>query len=609
MDYLVFARKLRPARFADLIGQDALVTILKNAIRQDRVAHAFLFAGSRGVGKTSAARILTKLWNCLDPQDAEPCNACTNCREIASNSAPDVYEIDAASNRGIDSIRELREGIKFAPAKCRYKTYIIDEVHMLTTESFNALLKTLEEPPPHVKFILATTAPHKIPETILSRCQRFDFSRIPVARMTDYLVQVTAQEGITVSRAALESLARNSAGGMRDALTSLDQVVAFCGTTVADEQVTQILGLLDNRVVLNLLGTILERNASAALVSFSALVEHGHDLQAVLEALLRDVKDLSLCSALGKDDAYFQDHPPETLAFFAERAPSISLDTLQQLFYLLLDLEAQLKRSQFAQACFEMALVKACQVQSLVAVPELLEQVRALLGGGAASTAPATPGAGGAGGGASPVPKARPVNPFTSPASKRPASGGREAESTAQALAPRGVPPIVAPPKAAPPPPTASVATTPAAAEPKAESLSLVDDTRWEQFVAVVMASPKKKLGADLKKAEPHLREGQLLELVPASDVARENLLAEREWMQGPLAEAFGPEFKIEIVRDTNRTATGGRSLLDKRTAAEQARRDALKQAALEDESIRRIQRFFPEGKVESVTLPETPTD
>jgi DNA polymerase-3 subunit gamma/tau len=613
MDYLVFARKLRPARFADLIGQDSLVTILKNAIRQDRVAHAFLFAGSRGVGKTSAARILTKLWNCLDPQDAEPCNVCTNCREITSNASPDVYEIDAASNRGIDNIRELREGIKFAPAKCRYKTYIIDEVHMLTTESFNALLKTLEEPPPHVKFILATTAPHKIPETILSRCQRFDFSRIAVARMTDYLVQVTAQEGISISRAALESLARNSAGGMRDALTSLDQVVAFCGTTVADEQVTQILGLMDNRVVLNLLGTILDQTAGAALASFSALVEHGHDLQAVLEALLRDVKDLSLFSALGKGNGYFQDHAPETLTFFAERAPAIGLDRLQQLFYLLLELESQLKRSQFAQACFEMALVKACQVQSLVAVPELLEHVRALLGGGSLSPPVTTPTPGGGGGGASPGPRARPVNPFTSPGSKRPSSVGSEAESAAPAVEAPTVAAFTLPPPGPIANAAASVPGEAPPADPKAHSdgqgVPLVDDARWEQFVARVMASPKKKLGADLKKAEPLLHEGQLLELVPASDTARENLLAEREWMGALLAEIFGAEFKIEIVRDTNRTAAGGRSLLDKRTAAEQARRDGMKQAALEDEAIRRIQRFFPEGKVESVSLPETPSD
>ena len=395
MDYLVLARRLRPARFSDLVGQDTVVRILRNAIRTDRVAHAFLFAGSRGVGKTSAARILAKVWNCLDPQDAEPCNACDNCLEIAQNASPDVYEIDAASNRGIDNIRELRENLKFAPAKCRYKTYIVDEVHMLTIESFNALLKTLEEPPAHVKFILATTNPHKIPETILSRCQRCDFSRIPLGTMTDYLVQVTEREGIAISRWALEAIARNAAGGMRDALTALDQVVAFCGNEVDDEQVHPILGMMDNRAVLGLLEAVLERKLEAALAAFSAITDHGHDLQVLLEALLREVKDLTLFAALGGDDPYFQDHPPDTLSFFKERAEGLNLDEAQQLFYLFLELEGQLKRSQFAAACFEMALVKACQVQSLVGVPDLLSQARRLLGESPRHVSGAPPSGGG----------------------------------------------------------------------------------------------------------------------------------------------------------------------------------------------------------------------
>ncbi|MCZ6627948.1 MAG: DNA polymerase III subunit gamma/tau, partial [SAR324 cluster bacterium] len=194
MDYVVLARKLRPMRFQDLVGQETVVRALKNAVRNGRTAHAYLFAGSRGVGKTSAARILTKAINCLNPQDGEPCNACGNCEEITRDASPDVHEIDAASNRGIDNIRELRENTKYTPAKCTYKTYIIDEVHMLTMESFNALLKTLEEPPPHIRFILATTAPHRIPETVLSRCQRFDFPRIGTQLIVDYLGGVTAAE-------------------------------------------------------------------------------------------------------------------------------------------------------------------------------------------------------------------------------------------------------------------------------------------------------------------------------------------------------------------------------------------------------------------------------
>ena len=183
MSYLVLARKLRPTCFGDLIGQETAAQTLRNAVISDRVAHAFLFAGSRGVGKTSAARILTRALNCLNPENGDPCNICENCHEINQNASPDVYEIDAASNRGVENIRELRENVNYVPARCRYKVYIIDEAHMLTIESFNALLKTLEEPPSHVKFIFATTDPYKIPATIISRCQRYDFLRIPIKKV------------------------------------------------------------------------------------------------------------------------------------------------------------------------------------------------------------------------------------------------------------------------------------------------------------------------------------------------------------------------------------------------------------------------------------------
>lgn len=222
MSYLVLARKLRPMRFGDLVGQAHISKTLINAIRSDRVAHAFLFTGPRGTGKTSCARILTKALNCLSPIENEPCNACESCLEINQGIATDIIEIDAASNRGIEHIRELRENVKFSPAKCQFKTYIIDEVHMLTTESFNALLKTLEEPPAHVKFILATTDHHKIPTTVMSRCQRYDFSNIAMDDMLTYLKSVVAQEGISISDAGLNIIAKSATGGMRDALTALD---------------------------------------------------------------------------------------------------------------------------------------------------------------------------------------------------------------------------------------------------------------------------------------------------------------------------------------------------------------------------------------------------
>lgn len=401
MDYVVLARKLRPTRFSDLIGQETVATALRNAVTTNRVAHAFLFAGSRGVGKTSTARILTKVLNCLDPQQGEPCNQCENCQEITNNSAPDVFEIDAASNRGIDNIRELRENTKFTPVKCPYKTYIIDEVHMLTMESFNALLKTLEEPPPHVKFILATTNPHKIPETILSRCQRFDFSRIPTVIMADYLSKVSETEGLKLSRKALEAIARNASGGMRDALTALDQVISYCGAQASDEEVMGILGLMDTREVFELLGAMLDKSLPRALEVFSNIREHGHDLGVLLQAIMRELKDFALYQSLTGGEnrgehrgrgtqttaITFQDHLPDTLAFFESYREIVSLDELQQLFYLFLEVEGQIKRSEYAQACFEMGLIKACRVQPLVGMGDLLSRVRGMLeAGGAVKT-------------------------------------------------------------------------------------------------------------------------------------------------------------------------------------------------------------------------------
>ena len=246
MSYVVLARKLRPYRFEDLIGQETVAQTLRNAVLSDRVAHAFLFTGSRGVGKTSAARILTKSLNCLHLDNGNPCNECENCVEINQNASSDVYEIDAASNRGIENIRELRENVNYVPARCRYKVYIIDEAHMLTLESFNALLKTLEEPPPYVKFIFATTDPNKIPPTIISRCQRYDFLRIPINKMADFLEKVAKNENLELSRRAIEMISRNSVGGMRDALTSIDQILSFTGTSATDQKVAQILGILDS---------------------------------------------------------------------------------------------------------------------------------------------------------------------------------------------------------------------------------------------------------------------------------------------------------------------------------------------------------------------------
>ncbi|MBC8259858.1 MAG: DNA polymerase III subunit gamma/tau [SAR324 cluster bacterium] len=376
MSYVVLARRLRPSRFADLIGQETAAQTLRNAVLSNRAAHAFLFTGSRGVGKTSAARILTRALNCLNPDNGDPCNTCENCVEINHNASPDVYEIDAASNRGIENIRELRENVNYVPARCRYKIYIIDEAHMLTLESFNALLKTLEEPPAYVKFIFATTDPYKIPPTIISRCQRYDFLRIPVSKMVKFLETVIKNEKLELSRGALEMIARNSVGGMRDALTAIDQILSFSGTTATDQKVAQILGILDRESRFEFVGAILKKKQAEALRYFQQLQEHGHDVHDILSDLLQTIKTIALVKTLGTEPALFQEFSTDDLDEFETLSKVVSADELQQVFQILLGLEEQMKRSVHKKICFEMAILQISAVEPLIGLPELIRGIK-----------------------------------------------------------------------------------------------------------------------------------------------------------------------------------------------------------------------------------------
>jgi len=254
----VLARKWRPQVFEDVIGQEHITQTLVNAIRTDRLAHAYIFGGPRGVGKTSVARIFAKAINCAEGEPGIPCNQCRSCREITEGNSVDVQEIDGASNRGIDEIRELRENAKYMPSASRYRIYIIDEVHMLTLPAFNALLKTLEEPPPHVKFIFATTESHKVPITILSRCQRFDFKRIPLPKIVAILTKICKHEDVQIGSTGLSMVAREAEGSMRDAESLLDQVIAFAGQTVLDSQIPEILGIIDRGLIFESSSAIIE---------------------------------------------------------------------------------------------------------------------------------------------------------------------------------------------------------------------------------------------------------------------------------------------------------------------------------------------------------------
>ncbi len=297
MPHQALYRKWRPQRFSDVVGQPYTVQTLKNAIARGEVAHAYLFAGPRGTGKTSVARIFAKAMNCLQVRDGEPCNECPPCQAIGQGNHLDVLEIDGASNRGIDQIRQLREEVNFAPAQGRYKVYIIDEVHMLTHEAFNALLKTLEEPPSHAVFILATTEPHKVPPTVLSRCQAFEFKAIPAERIAAHLQRIAQAEGILLSPAARDALARHARGALRDALVLLDQLASLAGEeTITADALYEMLGLPSEEILERFLNALLRHDRATALQLIANLAERGRDLELFVEELLRRCRDRLLAS-------------------------------------------------------------------------------------------------------------------------------------------------------------------------------------------------------------------------------------------------------------------------------------------------------------------------
>ena len=377
MSYLVLARKWRPQQFDDLVGQEHVSQTLKNAISADRVHHAFLFAGARGVGKTSAARIFAKALNCQEGPTISPCGVCPSCVDITGSQGIDVLEIDGASNTGVDDIRELREHIRYLPSQSRYKIFIIDEVHMLSINAFNALLKTLEEPPEHAKFIFATTEPHKIPITILSRCQRFDFKKIGMAPLAARLRYIVDQEKVSISDAGLAIVARNGGGSMRDALSTLDQVIAFCGDSVSDDELQGLLGLVSRRLLLDTVEAVVERDPRQVLTLIQKVDNHGHSFRQFgqqLVELLRALVILKVVEAPG-DLIDFSDTEIDELRGLIT---SVSLEDLQRYLQILVKSEAELAVANFPRLTMEMVLIRLATLPSGVEVATLIERLTRL---------------------------------------------------------------------------------------------------------------------------------------------------------------------------------------------------------------------------------------
>ena len=385
MSYLVLARKWRPQVFEDVVGQRHVTQTLQNAISQERVAHAFLFTGARGVGKTSTARILAKALNCEKGPQINPCNQCPTCNEISSGASMDVIEVDGASNRGIDEIRELRETVRYTPAKSRYKIYIIDEVHMLTREAFNALLKTLEEPPPHIIFVFATTEPHKIPATILSRCQRYDFKRIPLKEITGSLKRIMDEEKIQMSQRAVLAIAQESEGSLRDAQSLLDQVISYGGKEIRDEDVVEVLGLIDRKILYDTVEAIADKEAERCMEMIEHIYHYGADLQHFCRELLQYFRNLILVKVSQHPEALIE-LPEEELEILKKQAEKFEFDQLNHLFNLLLKGEEEMAQSTLPRTMLEMTLIRMAALQPIVPLDDILKKLEGLGRGGKGET-------------------------------------------------------------------------------------------------------------------------------------------------------------------------------------------------------------------------------
>ncbi len=380
LSYLVLARKSRPQTFAEVVGQQAVVRTLRNALGQNRVPHALIFSGVRGTGKTTLARIMAKALNCEHLEDSEPCNVCQSCTEIMSGASVDLHEVDGASNRGIQDIRDLKENIRFMPTSSRYKIIIIDEVHMLSTDAFNALLKTLEEPPEHVYFMFATTELHKVPVTVLSRCQRYELKRVSRKDLFDHFASLSAKEGVEIDEAALNIVVREAGGSVRDGLSLLDQIFSYCGDTVTGNEVVEVLGLVGQQVIVDIAGALLAGDLAAALAGLDEVYRYGMDIKRFINELLSWFRGLVVCSVSNQPELLLN-LPADELDALRKTTALYSAQSLARMFHLLMEGLEKTAYSTRPRFAVEMVFIKAVQAGEVVPVADLLGRLDDILAG------------------------------------------------------------------------------------------------------------------------------------------------------------------------------------------------------------------------------------
>ena len=530
--YLVLARKYRPQRFADLTGQEHVVRTLANALKTGRVAHAFLFTGPRGCGKTTSARILARALSCVGPDGkkdkpgGEPCGVCTPCLEIAAGNDVDVQEIDAASNNGVDDVRALREAARYLPARDRYKIYIVDEVHMLSSAAFNALLKTLEEPPGHIKFLLATTDPQKLPATILSRVQRHNFQLVPLGKIVTRLREIALAEHIAVSDGALSLVARQAMGSMRDALSLLDQLFSAHDPAlgeVTDQEAAETLGALDQRIVSETVGAVLRRDAAGALQAVVRAYEAGAEFKRLAEDLAAHARNLVLATMPGVR----QDLPDHELRELAQEAAQHEPAHLARVFEFLQTAQDEVAEAATPRYALEVALLRAVHLAPSGALPDLIARVESLAGKlGLQAPPPASPAA-----------KKPPVSPWvsrglpdpgaslrvTQPAGLEPGDGEGAPVAAPELVAPATIATASNRPPAAPAP-------APAAASASASLLaSLPLEQSWKLLLESVRAARKNALAAVLEHAVPLEISGAGVVIGLPRAQTRHGMLADRD--------------------------------------------------------------------------------